>query len=91
MTKQLIIDGVVQGVFCRSYCSQYAKKMKIRGSATNLRDGTVRVVLETDDEDLVREYVVQLKTNPLGFTFYGTINGISVSDYRGPVTGDYRF
>lgn len=91
MAKQLILDGVVQGVFCRSYCSQYAKKMKIRGTATNLPDGTVRVVLETDDEALVREYAAHLKANPMGYTFYGTISNISVTDYRGPLTGDYRF
>jgi acylphosphatase len=91
MAKQLILDGVVQGVFCRSYCRQYAKKMKIRGTATNLPDGTVRVVLETDDDGLIREYEANLRTNPMGYTFYGTISNISVSDYRGPLIGDYKF
>jgi acylphosphatase len=91
MAKQLILDGVVQGVFCRSYCKQYARMMKIKGTATNLPGGTVRVVLGTDDESLVREYVTQLRTNPRGYTFYGTISSISVSDYSGPVTGDYIF
>ncbi len=91
MAKQLILDGVVQGVFCRSYCSQYAKKMRIRGTASNLSNGSVRVVLETDDDNLVNEYMTNLRTNPMGYRFYGNIERISVSDYNGPVYGDYIF
>ncbi len=91
MAKQLILEGVVQGVFCRSYCSQYAKKMRIRGTASNLSDGNVRVVLDTDDENLVSEYMSNLRTNPLGYRFYGSIERISVSDYDGPFYGEYTF
>ncbi len=53
MGKKLILEGKVQGVFCRAYCSQYARKHRVRGSASNERDGTVKVLLDTDDANLV--------------------------------------
>lgn len=91
MATQLILHGRVQGVFCRNYCRQYAMKMKIRGSATNLRDGTVRVILETDDESAVKRYILNLKKNPYGMAFYGSIEDVDVSGYDGPLRGDYVF
>jgi len=91
VAKKLVLRGRVQGVFCRNYCRQYALKMGLGGSATNLRDGTVRVILDTDDELIVREYVASLKNNPSGFTFFGSITGVDVSDYSGRSGGDYNF
>ena len=91
MAKALILQGRVQGVACRHYCSQIGRRLNIRGSATNLRDGSVRVILDTDDETLVRKYADALKTNSFGFTFMGKITDISVSDYSGPMAGDYNF
>ena len=57
MPKKIILKGHVQGVFCRKYCSVYAKQMKINGSATNLPDDTVQLILMTDDLKLVKEYI----------------------------------
>ncbi len=91
MAKKLIIGGRVQGVFCRNYCSQYARKMGLGGSASNLHDGTVRVILSTDDDELIKEYIHFLKTNPYDYTFYGRIERVDVFDYSGPVSGDYVF
>jgi acylphosphatase len=91
MAKKLILRGIVQGVFCRAYCSQYARKLKIRGGASNLPDGTVRVILNTDDAVLINRYISELQGNPSGFTFYGSIDSVEVHDHKGPVTGDYQF
>ncbi len=91
MPKRLILTGLVQGVFCRKYCSQYGKKLKIRGAASNLRDGTVEVILETDDDDLARFYARCLMKNPDGFMFYGRIDNIRMNAYSGPIHGDYNF
>lgn len=91
MPKELILSGNVQGVFCRYYCSQNAKILGIRGSASNLRDGTVRVLLESDDEDLVQEYAKALKENPYDIRFYGKIQSITIRDFQGRITGDYQF
>ena len=91
MGKSLILSGRVQGVFCRHLCSEYAKKLGIRGSATNLADGSVRVILALDDDGLLYRYMDCLKNNPDGVMFHGNISNIQVSEYDGPIRGDYVF
>ncbi|HNW27944.1 MAG TPA: acylphosphatase [Spirochaetota bacterium] len=91
MAKKLILHGRVQGVFCRAYCSQYARERRIRGTASNLSDGTVRVILNTDDMELVNRFIADITTNPQGFTFYGRIVSVDVADHSGPISGDYQF
>lgn len=91
MPKKLILHGKVQGVFCRAYCSDYARYMHIRGSATNCSDGTVRLLLYTDDHTLISQYIEALKNNPRDVTFYGRIVSVDQFDYSGPIAGDYHF
>jgi acylphosphatase len=91
LVKKLILRGRVQGVFCRAYCGQYARKLNIRGTASNLSNGTVRILLDTDDEESVSRFISDLRNNPYGYTFYGRIDSVDVSDYSGSITGDYRF
>ncbi|HOO72666.1 MAG TPA: acylphosphatase [Spirochaetota bacterium] len=91
MAYQLILKGKVQGVFCRYYCSQYAKIFGLRGSATNLGDGSVSVIIDTEDQALLREYITSLTSNPSDIRFFGRIEDVSVSSYDGPVRGDYLF
>ena len=91
MAKELILSGRVQGVFCRKYSSDYAKKFGLSGSASNLYDGTVRVILETEDEQMINKYILALKQNPFGFRFYGRIDDVRISNYSGKVNGDYMF
>jgi acylphosphatase len=91
LAKKLIIHGRVQGVFCRAYCSNYAQKRHIRGTATNLPDGTVRVILNTNTVSLVDQFISDIKTNPDGYMFYGRIESVDVDEYAGPITGDYQF
>ena len=91
MAKKLILRGIVQGVFCRAYCSQYARKLKIRGVASNMPDGTVKVILNTNDLELINRYILELQTNPSRFTFFGRIESVEVNDYSGTIIGDYQF
>ena len=91
MAKKLILHGMVQGVFCRAYCSQYARKLKLRGTASNLSNGTVRVILNTDDNELINRYIADIRGNPDGYTFYGRIDSVEVHDYTGSISGDYQF
>jgi len=91
MAKRLILHGVVQGVFCRYYCSETAKRLGLHGAATNLYDGTVEVLLDTDEVALVDSFILALKTNPYGIRFYGSISRVDTSDYQGSIRGDYRF
>ncbi|MCL1833882.1 MAG: acylphosphatase [Leptospirales bacterium] len=91
MIKKIILKGQVQGVGCRGYCARYAKKSAIHGSATNLRDGTVRLILEAENESIFQRFISSLLSNPDGYMFYGTIRDIDVSDYSGKIEGDYNF
>lgn len=91
MARKLILHGRVQGVFCRAYCAHYARKRRISGSASNLPDGTVRVLLDVDEDDLVARYIADLRNNPEGFGFYGRIESVEVAEYRGAISGEYRF
>jgi acylphosphatase len=91
MAKELILSGIVQGVFCRKYCGDYAKKFGIRGSASNLSNGTVRVILDIDDEQTISRYIKSIEHNPYGFPFFGRIEEVSISNYTGSIRGDYVF
>ena len=90
MAYELILNGRVQGVFCRNYCSQYGRKLGIRGAASNLRDGTVQVLLDCDEET-VRKFIKAIIQNPVNIRFYGQINDVKTRDYSGPIRGDYVF
>lgn len=48
--KRLRIEGRVQGVFYRDSCRRRATELRIAGSAENLDDGAVEVVLEGDPQ-----------------------------------------
>ncbi len=91
MLKKIVLSGIVQGVFCRQYCSQYAKTMKLRGSATNLSDGNVKLILDLPDESTLEKFISSLRFNPKGYRFYGNITGIDISNYEGRIVGDYNF
>lgn len=91
MPKKLILSGLVQGVACRYYCSQYGKRLRIRGSVSNLSDGTVKVLLNTSNMSDIDRYIDAIRDNPLGVHFYGRIDSIDMYDYAGPLRGDYLF
>jgi acylphosphatase len=90
MAKELILRGKVQGVFCRNYCSQYAASFGIKGSSSNLYNGTVQVLVDCDDAAAAK-YVNAIKENPLKIRFYGQIDDVEMRDYNGPLGGDYNF
>jgi len=91
MPIELILRGKVQGVACRHYCSLYGRMMGLRGSATNLADGTVRVLLETEDQASARAYMRALMENPRRLAFYGFIERIDERGFEGRISGDYMF
>ena len=91
MAKKIILQGVVQGVCCRAYCSQYARRFMLSGSASNLSDGSVRLILDDNDENKIKDFITAIQQNPNGYSFYGKITAIDISEYNGPVHGDYVF
>jgi acylphosphatase len=91
MAKELILSGRVQGVFCRDYCSKNARSLGLKGVASNLRDGTVQVILDSNDDQNIEKFINFLKKNPNGYRFFGNIDNITINDYSGVINGDYIF
>ena len=52
--RRLLVSGRVQGVFYRDSCRQEAEEKGISGSARNLPDGKVEVILEGDEDAVER-------------------------------------
>jgi acylphosphatase len=91
MAYEIILKGRVQGVGCRYYCGNVARKSGIRGSASNLRDGSVRVIAETDDFDSARAFASALKDNVFGLHFYGRIESVELYEVNNSRHGEYEW
>ena len=91
MIKKVILKGRVQGVGCRGYCAKYARRFAISGSASNLHDGSVRLILNVNEEAVFKQFISSLITNPEGYYFWGSIEDVSISDHSGKTDGDYNF
>ena len=50
----LKVFGVVQGVFYRDFISQHVSGLNLVGFAENQNDGTVKIVVEGEEDDLRR-------------------------------------
>lgn len=91
MTKKIILYGRVQGVWCRGYVASSARKLGLRGAVSNMRDGSVRILIEAEDMEMIRLFIDYLTTNPYEFYFHGRIEKYTIEDYSGPIKGDYSF
>jgi acylphosphatase len=47
---RIVVSGIVQGVFFRSYTSQKAGMLNLKGWVRNTSDGSVEIVAEGDRE-----------------------------------------
>jgi acylphosphatase len=52
--RRLLVSGQVQGVFYRDSCRKQAEEKGITGSARNLPDGRVEVILEGAEDAVER-------------------------------------
>jgi acylphosphatase len=52
--RRLLVSGRVQGVLYRDSCRQKAEEQGIGGSARNLSDGRVEIIVEGDDDAVER-------------------------------------
>ncbi len=59
VNRSFLISGRVQGVFFRDSTKKEALKLGLQGSALNLSDGTVKVCLrgQNDDIDLLEKWL----------------------------------
>ncbi len=59
IARQTIYEGRVQGVGFRYSCKELAKGYDLTGSVENLPDGTVKLILQGDEEE-INEYLKDL-------------------------------
>lgn len=91
MIKKITLFGRVQGVGCRGFAASCARKLGLRGAVSNMRDGSVKIIIEAATMDKVRLYIDYLTTNPYEFYFHGRIERYTIEDYSGLIKGDYNF
>jgi len=75
--RRLVVHGRVQGVFFRASCRDEANARGVTGSADNLDDGAVEVVLE-GEQTAVDEMVAWARTGPA----HAEVSGVDVYEER---------
>lgn len=75
--RRLVAHGRVQGVFFRASCRDEANAHKVSGSADNLADGSVELVLE-GAQSAVEEMVAWARTGPA----HAEVRGVDVYEER---------
>ncbi len=73
--RRVLVEGEVQGVFFRDECRKQANSAGVAGSARNLSDGRVEVVLE-GEEDAVDRMVAWCRSGSSG----AEVTNVEVSD-----------
>lgn len=76
-TVMIIITGRVHGVFFRRFVKEKADQFGVRGFVRNLDDGTVEVVAEGKDENVML-LVFECKRGPL----HATIKDVKVEEIK---------
>ena len=85
---EIIVRGIVQGVFFRTSTRDFAAKLNIMGTVRNLRDGAVEIIAEGKEEKLF-ELIGYAKRGPPSAKVYdvdvswkaplGKLNGFKVT------------
>ena len=65
------VQGIVQGVFFRVSTKEVAQKIGLKGTVRNLRDGSVEIIAEGKEEDLIK-LIKFAKTGPPAAKVYNT-------------------
>ena len=60
----ILIEGRVQGVGYRHFAATHAKSFKINGTARNLLDGRVEVVIFAKEDENIEAYLNELQRGP---------------------------
>jgi acylphosphatase len=83
--RRLSITGRVQGVFFRESCRRVAEQNGVAGTARNLDDGSVQVVLEGTAR-AVDEVIAWCRKGPSG----ASVTGVDVTDEEPEGLSDFR-
>ncbi|MGQ9781882.1 MAG: acylphosphatase [Nitrososphaeria archaeon] len=82
---EIIVNGEVQRVGYRDFAQKVARKLDIKGYVENLRDGSVKIVCESD-EDKMKEFVEELKAE------VGLIKVVNAQIAKtSPATGEFQY
>ena len=73
--RRLLVSGAVQGVFYRDTCRSEAEAAGVAGSARNLPDGRVEVILEGEEAG-VDEVIAWCRKGTSG----SRVEGIEISE-----------
>ena len=73
--RRAVVKGRVQGVFFRDTCRRVALELKVAGSAANLPDGTVEVILEGEPAN-VEEVLEWCRSGPS----YADVSSVEISE-----------
>jgi acylphosphatase len=73
--RRAVVRGRVQGVFFRDTCRKVAREHDVAGSAANLPDGSVEVILEGESPN-VEEVLEWCRSGPS----YADVSSVEVSE-----------
>ena len=73
--RRAVVQGRVQGVFFRDTCRRVAREHNVAGSAANLPDGSVEVILEGKPSS-VEEVLEWCRSGPS----YADVTSVEVSE-----------
>ena len=59
---EVIVKGAVQKAGYRDYVQEKARSLNVKGYVESLRDGSVRIVCEAD-EDTLKDFIKLMNTN----------------------------
>ena len=82
---EIIVRGAVQKTGYRDYVQEKARSLNVKGYVENLRDGSVRIVCEADEETL-KNFIklINIKQDLIGVEEIETIK-------KQPATGEYEY
>lgn len=87
VARRVLVSGRVQGVFFRDSCRQEADRLGVSGSARNLDDGRVEVIV-AGSEEAVAQLIEWCREG----TSQASVGSVEVEDLEAdsPPTGDFR-
>jgi acylphosphatase/BMFP domain-containing protein YqiC len=82
---EIIVKGAIQKVGYRDYVQEKARSLNVKGYVENLRDGSVRIVCETDEETL-KNFIklINIKQDLVAVEEIRTVK-------KQPATGEYEY
>jgi acylphosphatase len=83
--RRAVVKGRVQGVFFRDTCRRVAREHKVAGSAANLPDGSVEVILEGEPSD-VEEVLEWCRSG----SSYADVESVEVTEEEPEGLEDFR-